>query len=96
MAGKKISLKLLNFELKFGALQRKLLDLELKLGALEPKLLLAKLVELDGGADVGGGDDGTRRLDRTEADVGRSDASTLPATGAAAAWVVIVQLWNDK
>ena len=94
VAGKKISLELLNFELKLSTLQRKLLDLKLELRALEPKLLLAKLVELDGGADVGGGDDGTRRLHRPEADVGSADASSFSPSGIAASWFVIVQLSN--
>ena len=94
VAGKKISLELLNFELKLCTLQRKLLDLKLELRALQPKLLLAKLVELDGGADVGGGDDGTRRLHRPEADVGSADASSFPPSGIAASWFVIVQLTN--
>ena len=80
VAGKKISLELLNFELKLCALQRKLLDL--------------KLVERDGGADVGGGDDGTRRLHRPEADVGGADASSFSPSGIAASWFVIVQLSN--
>ena len=94
VAGKKISLELLNLELKLCTLQRKLLDLKLELRALEPKLLLAKLVELDGGADVGGGDDGTRRLHRPEADVGGADASSFSSSETAASWFVIVQLSN--